>query len=70
MPNEIEAQPATRLVDAAVGDQLDEIADLVLVQVVRSDEPDAHRGGRDPLLEVGGVELEAMAQELDDEVVS
>ena len=70
LPNEVDAEPASRIHDAAVGDELDEVAGLVVVEVVRRDEPQAHRGGGDPLREVVGAELELVPEELDHEVLS
>jgi len=70
VPDEVDPEPATRLDDPAVGDELDEISRLVRVQVVRGDELEAHSGRGDALCEVVGAELEAMAEELDHEVVA
>ena len=69
MPDEIEAEPAPRVDDAAVGDELDEIGGLLLVDVVGRDELQANCGGDHSLLEVERRELEPVPQELDDEVV-
>ncbi len=69
VPEEVDAEAALRLDDAAVGDEFDEIGGLVLVEVVRVDERELDRGGGDALLEVLGVELEPVPEELDDEVV-
>src|SRR5215831_10931648 len=67
--NDVQAESAPRLVDATVRNELDQVVHLVHFEVVRADEPDAHGGCRDPLLEVLGVELETVTQELDHEVV-
>jgi len=70
VPHDVEAEPAAWVLDPAVGDELDEIGRLLFVEVVRRDELDAH-GRRDhALLEVPSRELEAVSEELDDEVVS
>ncbi len=70
VPNEVDPEPAARLHDPAVGDELDQVSSLVRVQVVRADELQPHRSRRDALREVVGAELEAMAEELDHEVVA
>ena len=70
MPDEVDAEPAAGLGDPAVGGQLDQVGGLVLVEVVSLHQPELHRRGRDALLEVGGVEAEAIAQEFDDVVVA
>jgi hypothetical protein len=68
--HEVEAEPAARLDDPPVRDQLDEIGLLVVVEVVRPDQAEPDRGRSHALAEVLGAELEAVPQELDDEVVS
>src|SRR5581483_11049241 len=70
VPDDVAPERGARLADAPVRGQLDEVAGLVLVQVVRLDQPQLHRGGRDALLEVLLVEAEAVAEELDDEVLA
>ena len=52
MADEVDAEPALRLDDAAVGDELDEIGGLVLVEVVRVDERELDCSSGDALLEV------------------
>ena len=59
------AEAAARLRDAAVGRELDEVAGLVGVELVPRDQLELDGGGGDPLLEVDGVEAEAIAEELD-----
>jgi hypothetical protein len=56
--------------DPAVRGELDEVGGLRLVEVVRLDQSEPDRGGDDALLEVGGGEREAVAEELDDVVVA
>jgi hypothetical protein len=68
--DDVEAQAAPRLDDAPVRCELDEICGLVLVEVVRADEAQPHRCRDHAFLEVLRVELEPVAQELDDEVVA
>src|SRR5207244_10200898 len=63
--DEVAAEPTPRLVDQPAVDELDEIAGLVLVELVALDEPELHGGGGDALLEVEGVEGEPVAEELD-----
>ena len=68
--HEVLAERAARRLDRVALDELDEVGGLVLVQLGAGDEaePDGRRG--DPLLEVDGVEGEAVAEELDDVVVA
>ena len=68
--HEVPPEGAARLVDPPLGGELDEVGGLVLVEVVRLDEAELDRGRGDPLLEVVGVEAEAVAEELDDVVVA
>jgi hypothetical protein len=68
--HEVEAEPAARIPDPAVRDELDQIGGLVLVEIVRPDQIEPHRRSGHALLEVVRVELEPVAEELDDEVVS
>ena len=70
MPDEVEPEAAPRIDDAPVGNELDEICGLVVVEVVRADQAEPHAGGGDPFLEVLCAELEPMAEKLDDEVVA
>ena len=56
---------APRFVDAALRGQLDQVGRLVVVKLVRFQKPELDGGCRDPLLEVGSVEAEAVAEELD-----
>ena len=70
MANEVAPQLAARLLDHAVGGQLDEVVGLFLVELVVVHEPELERGRGHPLREVGGVEAEAEAKELDDDVVA
>jgi hypothetical protein len=67
--DDVEAEAAPRIDDASVGDELDEVGRFLVVDVVRGDELEPHSGCDDTLLEVLGGELEAMSEELDDEVV-
>ncbi len=50
--NEVAAERAAGLVDAALRRQLDEVGRLVVVQLVRLEQPELDGGGGDPLLEV------------------
>jgi holliday junction DNA helicase RuvB len=68
VPNQVSAQRAARLGDVAVGRQLDQIGGLFLLQLARLDEAELDRGGVDALLEVDGVETEAVSEELDYEI--
>ena len=68
--SEVVAKLAARFGDPSVSCQLDEIAGLVLLELAGLDEAELDRGGVDALLEIGLVEAEAVAQELDDEVVA
>src|SRR4029078_7964034 len=67
--DDVQPEPAPRVLDAPVRDELDEVAGLLLVDVVRAYEIDAHGCGYDALFEVARRELESVAEELDDEVV-
>jgi hypothetical protein len=68
--DEVVAKLAARVGDPSVSCQLDEIAGLVLLELAGLDEAELDGGGVDALLEIGLVEAEAVAQELDDEVVA
>ena len=68
--DEILPQAAARLRDAPVGGELDEVGGFVVVEVVVADEPERHGRRGHPLLEVDGVEGEAVPEELDDVLVS
>ena len=68
--NEIAAERRAGLVDPVPLHELDQVGRLVVVELVPSEEAELDGGCRDPLLEVLRVEAEAVAQELDDEVVA
>jgi hypothetical protein len=70
VPHEVTPQRAARLRYAAVGGELDEIGGLLVIEVVRLDHPEPHRGARDPLFEIERVEAEAVAEELDHVVLA
>ena len=70
VPDEVRAERASRLGDAAVGRQLDEVGDLLGVEVVRWDEAELHRRRGHPLLEVLLAEREVVAEELERVVVA
>ena len=70
MPHEVAPEPAAWVFDPVPPDELDEIGGLVLVQFVVGDQPELDGRGGDALLEVGGVEAEAMVLKLDDVVVA
>ena len=70
MADEVRPERAARLRDPAVRGELDEVRDLVLVEVVRRDEPELDGGRADPLLEVARAEREAVAEELEHVVVA
>ena len=70
VPHEIRAERAARIRDARVGGELDEVADLVGVEVVRRDEAELHGRARDPLLEVALAERELVAEELERERIA
>ena len=63
VPDEVEPEAAPRIDDAPVGNELDEIRGLVVVEVVRADQAEPHAGGGDPFLEVLCAELEPVAEE-------
>ena len=67
--HEVRAERAPGLGDPAVRGELDEVADLVLVEVVRRDEAELQGGRADPLLEVLRAEREPVAEELQRVVV-
>jgi len=69
VPHEIPAEGAARVGDPAVGRELDKIGRLLLVEVVRADQPETDSRCGDALFEVVGVEAEAVAEELDDVLV-
>jgi hypothetical protein len=68
--DEVAAEAAPRLVDAAVGRELDEVGGLVVVQLVVGKEAEPHRRRDDALLEVDRVEAEPVSEELDDVFVA
>ena len=68
--DEIAAERAPRLLDRIALDELDEIRRLVLVEAVAGNELELDGRRRDALLEVLGVEAEAVAEELDDIVIA
>lgn len=68
--DEVAAEAAPGLGDPAVGGELDEICRLPFVEIVVRDEPERHRGRRDSLLEIEGVERESVSEELDDVVLA
>jgi len=68
--DEVAAELAPGLLDHAVRGQLDEVLGLLVVQLVVVHEAEPERGRADALREVGRVEAEAEAQELDDDVVT
>src|SRR5262249_28681670 len=70
VPHQIAAETAARVRDAAVRSELDQVGRLLVVQVVVPDETERYCRGGYPLLEVDGVESEAVTQELDDVVVA
>ena len=55
--------------DGTVGRELDEVEDLLVLELIATDQPEPNRGCGDALLEVVPVEAEAVAEELDDVVV-
>ena len=67
--HDVPAEVASRLLDPAVGRQLDEVVDLLRIELVAAYQPEPDRRRSDALLEVVGVEAEPIAQELDDVVV-
>ena len=68
--DEVAAELAARIRDPPVGSELDEVGGLLVVQVVRPDQPEPNGGTGNSLLEVLGVEAEAVAEELDDVLVA
>jgi single-stranded-DNA-specific exonuclease len=68
--DEVAAELAPRLGDDPVRGELHEVGGLVRVEFPRLDEAEPHGRGVDPLLEVDDVEAEAVAKELDDEIVA
>ena len=59
---------ARRFLDLALCRELDEVGRLVVVELVAIDQPELDGGSGHALLEVRGVEAEAVAEELDDVV--
>src|ERR671930_327437 len=53
-----------------VSGQFDEVGRLLLLELARLHEPELHRGGVHALLEISGVEAEAVAEKLDNEIVA
>ena len=51
--DEVAAERASRLLDPALGRELDEVVRLVVVELVRLDEAELDGRAGDPLLEVG-----------------
>ncbi len=70
MADQVLAETAARLFDPPVGRELHEVGGLVAVEVVAVHEAELDRRRGDALLEVGGAEAEAEAEELDDEVLA
>ena len=68
--DEIAPELAARLLDQAVGRQLDEVLGLVGLELVAVDEPQPVGGRGHTLREVRGVEAEAEPEELDHDVVA
>ncbi len=69
VPDDVQAESASRVLDPTVGDELDQVGGLLVVDVVRRDQLDADGRGDHALLEVTCGKLEPVAEELDDEVV-
>src|SRR4029077_5434549 len=67
--DEIAPELAARLLNHAVGGQLDEVLGLFDIELVLVHEAEPEGRGADALREVGGVEAEPETQELDDYVV-
>ena len=55
--HEVAAEPRLRVLDHALRHERDEVAGLLVVQLVGLDEPELDRRGDHALLEVAGVEL-------------
>src|SRR5436190_4568395 len=70
VPPQVAAERAPRLVDLAVGGELDEVGDLVVVELARLDKPEPHGRRRHALFEIARVEGELKADELHQKVVS
>ena len=68
--DEVAAERAARLVDPAVGGELDEVGGLVVVELVRLDRPSFTAAAVTRCSKSRGVEGEAVAEELDDVVVA
>src|SRR6266542_5211073 len=68
--DEIAPESAARFVDPVTLDELDQVGGLVPVELVVPDESELDGGRGDALLEVRGVEAEAVPQELDHVVVA
>jgi hypothetical protein len=67
--HEVTAELAARLLDQPVRGELDEVVGLLVVELVVVDEAEPESRRADALGEVGVVEAEAEAEELDDDVV-
>src|SRR5439155_14515858 len=68
--NEVPAERAAGLLDRVPLHELDQVGRLVVVELVASEEAELDGCRRDALLEVLGVEAEAVPEELDDVVVA
>jgi hypothetical protein len=68
--DEVDAEHAAGFVDAPVRRELDEVGGLLVLELVPAQEPEPDGGGGNALLEVEGAEREAVAEELDDEIVA
>jgi len=70
MANEIAAERAAGLCDGVPLDELDQVGRLVVVQLVPCNQAELDGGCRDALLEIRRVEAEAVAEELEVEVLA
>jgi hypothetical protein len=68
VPDEVAAQVTLRVADDPVRRQLDEVGDLLCVELAGRNEAELDGRGDHPLLEIRGVEGEAIAEKLDDVV--
>ena len=69
MAHDIAAERRAGFLDHAVGRELDEVGDLLVLEFVPADQSEPNRRCGHALLEVVPVEAEAIAEELDDVVV-
>jgi hypothetical protein len=68
--DEVVPEHAAGLVDPPVRGELDEVGGFLVLELVPAQQPEPDGSGGDALLEVEGAEREAVAEELDDEILA